>query len=219
MPSKPRLVRKVTLATVTTAFIALWPGVAHAALVGDWQMTDIGAPPVTMTDTSGLNNNGTPSGGIIGDGNVFMFDGSGVAVVPDNGALNPGAANITITAVISFLQIPAHDYDIVRKKPAGVKDMQYRMEINKAGKAKCFFTGSTGNAAITAKRVLNDGLLHSITCTKTSTTIGVSVDGTVKTKAVAIGSISNATPLSVGAKATGGDDFVGSMDSVQIDYT
>jgi hypothetical protein len=97
--------------------------------------------------------------------------------------------------------------------------MQYRMEIMRTGKAKCFFTGSTGNAAITARRVLNDGLPHTIACTKTSTTIGISVDGTVKTKAVSIGSIANTYPVSVGAKATGGDDFVGPMDSVQINYT
>ena len=40
MPLKPRLVRKVSLATITTAFIALGlgPGVAHAALVGNWQI-------------------------------------------------------------------------------------------------------------------------------------------------------------------------------------
>jgi Concanavalin A-like lectin/glucanases superfamily len=222
MPSKPwmpRLVRKVTLATITTAAIALLPGVAHAALEGDWQMTDKGAPPATMTDTSGFGNNGSPSGGIVGNGNVFTFDGSGVVVVPANAELDPGDANVTITAVISFTQIPARDYDIVRKKPAGVKGMQYRMEINKYGKAKCFFTGSTGNAAITAKRVLNDGQQHTIACTKTSSTIGVSVDGTVKTKAVTIGSISNGFPISVGGKADGGDNFVGSMDSVQVNYT
>lgn len=166
-----------------------------------------------------MKNNGTPSGGIVGNGNVFTFDGSGVVIVPDKGELDPGAANITITAVISFTVIPARDYDIVRKKPAGVKGMQYRMEIMRTGKAKCFFTGSTGNAAITARRVLNDGLPHTIARTKTSTTIGISVDGTVKTKAVSIGSIANTYPVSVGAKATGGDDFVGPMDSVQINYT
>jgi len=96
MPSKTRLVRTVTVATVATAFVALLPGVAHAALVGDWQMTDVGAPPPTMTDTSGLGNDGSPSGGILGDGNVFTFDGSGVVVVPDNGSVNPDGADITI---------------------------------------------------------------------------------------------------------------------------
>lgn len=219
MPSKPRLVRTVTVAAVATAFVALLPGVAHAALVGDWQMTDVGAPPPTMTDTSGLGNDGSPSGGILGDGNLFTFDGSGVVVVPDNGSVNPDGEDITITAVISFVQIPAHDYDIVRKKPVGLKGLQYRLEINKAGKASCFFTGSTDHAAITSKRALNDGQLHSIACTKTSTTIGVSVDGTSKTKTVTIGSISNTSAISIGAKENGGDAFVGSMDWVQLDYT
>ena len=39
---------------------------------------------------------------------------------------------------LSFSNRPGHDYDIVRKKPAGVKGMQYRMEIMSTGKAKCF---------------------------------------------------------------------------------
>jgi hypothetical protein len=173
-----------------------------------------------MTDSSGLGNDGTVSDGVVGNGNVFTFDGTGVAVVPDTPDLNPDGKDVTITAVISFTRIPpSHDYDIVRKKPAGVKGMQYRMEIMGTGKAKCFFTGDNGNAAITARPVLNDGEFHTISCTKTSTTIGVTVDGKAKTKNVTIGSISNGQSVSIGAKAGGGDDFVGSIDWVQLDYS
>jgi hypothetical protein len=213
------LARIVALGAITTTAIALWPGLAHAAVVADWEMTDVGAPPPTMTDSSGLGNNGTVTGGVVGDGSVFTFDGTGVAVVPDTPELNPASRNVAITAVISFTRIPAVDYDIVRKKPAGVKGMQYRMEIMHTGKAKCFFTGDTGNSAITARPVLNDGTYHTITCTKTSSTIGVTVDGKVKTKSVTIGSITNSQSISIGAKATGGDEFVGSIDSVTIDYS
>jgi hypothetical protein len=212
------LMAKIALAAITTMLVGLWPGIAHASVVADWEMTDVGSPPPTMTDSSGNNNNGTVTGGVIGDGSTFTFDGTGVAVVPDTTALNPFGANVTITAVISFTQIPAIDYDIVRKKPTG-KSLQYKMEINRAGRAKCFFTGDTGNSAITARPVLNDGKFHTITCTKTSSTIGVTVDGKAKTKSVTIGSISNAQAISIGAKAGGGDDFVGSIDSVKLDYS
>jgi Concanavalin A-like lectin/glucanases superfamily len=216
---KTSLVRKFTLAAITTTLVAVWPGVAHAALVGDWQMTDVGAPPPTMTDSSGNHNDGSPSGGVVGDGDVFTFDGTGVAIVPDGGALDPGTADITITAVISYKALPGHDYDIVRKKPAGVKGMQYRMEIMYTGKAKCFFTGDTGNSAITSSPVPSDGKSHTIVCTKTASTIGVAVDGVARTKIVTIGSISNHYAISIGAKASGGDYFVGSIDAVRIDYT
>jgi Concanavalin A-like lectin/glucanases superfamily len=213
------LARILVLGAITTTIVALWPGLAQASVVADWEMTDVGAPPPTMTDSSNLGNNGTVSGGVVGDGKVFTFDGTGVAVVPDTSELNPASRNVAVTAVISFTKIPARDYDIVRKKPSGVKGMQYRMEIMSTGKAKCFFTGDTGNSAVTARPVLNDGKYHTITCTKTSSTIGVTVDGRVKTKSVTIGSITNSQSISIGAKAEGGDDFVGSIDAVTIDYT
>ena len=175
-----------------------------------------------MVDSSGGGHDGQPMGGIVGDGSTYTFDGTGVVDVadPDGTTLSPGSQDITITASIAFLtRPPAHDYDIVRKKPAGVKGMQYRMEIMATGKAKCFFTGDSGNAAITAKPVLNDGQFHTISCTKTSSTIGITVDAKAKTKNVVIGSIVNATDISIGAKLPSGDDFVGSMDYVTLNYS
>lgn len=212
--------RLAAFAAIVTAFIVAFPGIAHAALVADWEMNEMGSPPLTMVD-SGDGHDGQPMGGVVGDGSSYTFDGTGVVKVsdPDGMTLNPGSQDITITASLSFSNRPGHDYDIVRKKPAGVKGMQYRMEIMSTGKAKCFFTGDSGNAAITAKQVLSDGQFHTITCTKTSSTIGITVDAKAKTKNVVIGSIANATDISIGAKLPSGDDFVGSMDYVRLNYT
>lgn len=214
--------RSAAVAAIVTAVIVAFPGIAHAALDADWEMNEVGSPPATMVDSSGGGHDGQPMGGIVGDGSTYTFDGTGVVVVsdPDGTTLSPGTQDFTITARLSFTNLPpSHDYDIVRKKPAGVKGMQYRMEIMATGKAKCFFTGDTGNAAITARPVLNDGQFHTIVCTKTSSTIGVTVDGKAKTKNVVIGSIVNATDISIGAKLPSGDDFVGSMDYVTLNYT
>lgn len=212
--------RLAAFAAIVTAFIVAFPGIAHAALVADWEMNEMGSPPLTMVD-SGDGHDGQPMGGVVGDGSTYTFDGTGVVKVsdPDGTTLSPGSQDITITASLSFSNRPGHDYDIVRKKPAGVKGMQYRMEIMSTGKAKCFFTGDSGNAAITSKQVLSDGQFHTITCTKTSSTIGVTVDAKAKTKNVVIGSIVNGTDISIGAKLPSGDDFVGSMDYVTLNYT
>jgi hypothetical protein len=210
-------IRGVVLAVF---LVVVCPGVAQAALVGDWGMPDVGSPPPQMTDTSGLGNDGSVSGGVIGHGKVFTFDGTGVGIVPDTPELNPGTKNAIITASISFTQSPPnHDYDIVRKKPNGVKGMQYRMEINKDDKAKCFFTGSTGDAAITAEPVLSDGRQHKIVCTKTQDSIKVTVDGQTKTKDIVIGAIMNSEAISIGAKGGGGNDFIGSINFVRINHT
>jgi hypothetical protein len=214
-------VRATALAGIVTALTLASPGIAHATLDADWEMNEVGSPPATMVDSSGGGHDGQPMGGIVGDGSTYTFDGTGVVDVadPDGTTLSPGTQDITITASVAFSNRPGHDYDIVRKKPAGVKGMQYRMEIMSTGKAKCFFTGDTGNAAIIAKPVLDDGQFHTITCTKTSSTIGITVDAKAKTKNVVIGSIVNATDISIGAKLPSGDDFVGSMDYVTLNYT
>jgi hypothetical protein len=216
--------RMAVVAACTVAILCLWPAIAFASVVADWEMTDVGHPPATMTDTSGHGHDGTPSGGVVGDGSIFTFDGTGIVVVPDDGTLDPDAADVTITAAISFSRKPNGDYDIVRKKAAGVSGPQYRMEINKYGKAKCFFTGDRGNASIAATPILSDGQLHTIVCTKTASTIGVRVDGgTLKSKGVTIGSIANGYLISVGGKADcsnacNPDSFVGSIDSVILSY-
>src|SRR6188472_2462836 len=219
--ARTALARCVSVVGVVTALIVALPGIAHAALDADWEMNETGSPPATMADSSGGGHDGQPMGGVIGDGSTYTFDGTGVVDVadPDGTTLSPATQDITITASVAFSNLPGHDYDIVRKKPVGVKGPQYRMEIMSTGKAKCFFTGDTGNAAIIAKPVLNDGQFHTITCSKTASTIGITVDVKAKTKKVVIGSIVNATDFSIGAKLPSGDDFVGSMDYVELNYT
>jgi hypothetical protein len=214
--------RLAALAGIVTASILAFPGAAHASLDADWEMNETGRPPATMVDSGGGGHDGQPMRGVVGNGTSYTFDGTGVVEVadPDGATLSPGGQDIRITAALAFTKLPPdHDYDIVRKKPAGVAGMQYRMEIMFTGKAKCFFTGDRSNAAITARPVLNDGRFHTVICTKTSSTIGVIVDGEAKTKNVVIGSIVNATDISIGAKLPSGDDFVGSIDYVELNYT
>jgi len=213
--------RLAALAGTILASILVFSGTAHASLDADWEMNETGSPPATMVDSSGGGHDGQPMGGVVGNGTSYTFDGTGVVEVADadGTTLSPGSQDIRITASVAFTKLPPeHDYDIVRKKPAGVAGPQYRMEIIFTGKAKCFFTGDTGNAAI-GLPVPNDGRFHTITCRKTSSTIGVTVDGETKTKNIVIGSIVNATDISIGAKLPSGDNFVGSIDYVTLSYT
>src|SRR6478735_857926 len=132
-------IRLAASAGIVMLFVVAFPGTAYAALVADWEMDDVGSPPSTMVDSSGGGHDGQPSGGVVGDGSTYTFDGTGVVEIadPDGTTLNPDGQDIAITASISFSQRPSKDYDILRKKPAGVKGMQYRMEIMSTGKAKC----------------------------------------------------------------------------------
>ncbi len=65
--------------------------------------------------------------------------------------------------------------------------------------------------------MLNDGFWHTIVCTKTASSVSLSVDGvTIGTKQVTIGSLSSGANLLIGYKSTGADFYDGLMDDVTI---
>jgi len=182
-------------------------------------------------DDSGNNNNGTTTNitsvaGINGT-NGYHFDGAGsIATVPSSATLNPGSANITFTAHVKFTQPPSAtvgDYDLLRKGLSSSAGGDYKMEIlprNNHTKAKafCFFKDS----AKTVGKIVNgpnlaDGLWHTVSCTKTSSDVELTVDGTTYTNPVSLGSISNGDLLTIGAQTRSVDWYVGDMDEVSID--
>lgn len=199
-----------------------------ATTVALWHMDEaLGA--TSMVDSSGNNNNGVPVGTAFGQpgvfGSAYGFDGSTSSVtVPDSTTLDPGASDFSFTLNVNFSAIPATDYDLLRKGVSSTAGGHYKVEILKkkhgtVAEASCHYGGSRGTAGILAKTNLADGLWHSITCTKTSGSISITVDGATKLKSVTIGSISNAMPLWLGAKfkgTRGADHYAGLMDEVSV---
>ncbi len=192
-----------------------------------WHM-DESPGATTMADSSGNGNNGTiqygtsnpqnPTLGVPGfTGTGYSFNGSnlgGYVQVPAAADLNPGSANLTLTAHVNFTTLPGVDYDIIRKGLSTTAGGDYKMEILSSGYAHCWFRGSKG-LGITKAVALNNGAWHTIKCIKTATSIQLVVDGTTKTAAATIGSIANASDVFVGAKP--GDDFYnGVLDEVSI---
>jgi hypothetical protein len=186
--------------------------------------------PSQLLDSSGNNNNGTTqniSAAVPGSvGNGYHFNGNSVATVPSSESLNPGSANISFTLDAKFTQPPTTavgDYDLIRKGLASTAGGDYKMEIlprdnRTKAKAFCFFKGSAG----TVGKIINgpnlaDGRWHTLRCTKTPTSVQLSVDGTTYTQAALLGSISNSAPLTIGAKTGGGDWYSGEMDEVSVD--
>jgi hypothetical protein len=207
---------------VLLAFCGAALGATPRAL---WHMED----PTQLIDSSGNGNNGTTKnitgvGGFVGNG--YHFRGNSVATVPSSNSLNPGSANVTFTVHVKFTQPPSTtvgDYDLIRKGLASTAGGDYKMEIlprNNRTKAKafCFFKDS----AKTIGKIVNgpnlaDGTWHAVSCTKTSTNVQLTVDGTSYTNAGHLGSISNSASLTIGAKTGGGDWYSGDMDEVSVD--
>lgn len=211
---------------LAVAPVLLFAGPAQAATTAAlWHMED----PARLVDSSGLGNNGTTTAitGVPGaPGRGYHFNGqSSVASVPDAPSLDPGTAPIRITAKVRFTVSPSPqvvDYDLVRKGLAGTVGGTWKMEIfppspGGPGTAFCQFQDANKkSASIRDTRNLADGAWHTITCVKTATQIQVIVDGVVRSKAVALGSISNSKPVTIGAKPGGGDRYLGDMDEVSI---
>jgi hypothetical protein len=191
----------------------------------NWQMDDISGQ---MLDSSGNNNNGTPTN--VGQtGSSFVFNGTNSYVtVPDSDSLDPEGKDITLSAGVTVTDTPMNDdsYDIVRKGLSGTPGGDYKMEIMRrtsnpsVGRLHCLFKGTGGKVDIVAQRDIVDGNFHTLECIKTSTSVVARIDGEIGgTTAGSAGSISNASNVMVGAKTADpfDDVFNGSMDFVSID--
>jgi hypothetical protein len=149
-----------------------------------------------------------------------------VASAPDDPSLDPGTATLRISAKVRFTVVPSRtvgDYDLVRKGVSGTAGGTWKVEIfpstpgSSVGPAFCQFQDAAGKtASVRGTRNLADGAWHTITCVKTSTAIQVIVDGSARSVAVKLGSISNSKPVTIGAKPGGGDRYLGDMDEVTI---
>jgi hypothetical protein len=207
--------------------------VAQQALVGTprgaWQLDEPGTP-ATAFDSSGFGNHGTNQD-VIGTGSGYRFNGtSSRVVVADSPSLDPGTANFSfgVTLVMTTPPTPLGEtYDVLRKGIASTVGGEYKLEIKNVkgtARARCVAKDSAKVVvAIVAPTNLADGATHTVTCSKTSTGVSVQIDAlTPRTKTVtALGSVSNASALGIGAKAepsvkTGFDWYLGLIDDAWV---
>jgi hypothetical protein len=211
-------------AASAVAIVALAPGSAFGASpAAVWHMDETSGS--VMHDSSGHGYNGTLSNvqvGVAGfsGSKAYGFNGtSSKVVVPDVSGLNPGTKDLVVSVHVAFSAVPADDYDLIRKGLQSTAGGDWKIEIvrvNGAAIARCYLRGSSGSWQKTTGPNLADGAWHTITCERHATTVQMSVDGTVWKKTTTIGSISNTAPLSIGAKASGGDWMKGTIDEVSI---
>ena len=190
----------------------------------DWQMDETSGQ---MIDSSGNNNNGTPTN-VDQTGSRYVFNGTNSYVaVPDRDSLDPQEKDIKLKARVKVTDRPMDDdsYDIVRKGLVTTSGGYYKMEIKRAadptvGKLHCLFKGDGGTVDIVARHDIVDGNGHKLECIKTSTSVVARIDGEIGgTTAGSAGSISNASNVMVGAKTANplDDMFDGSMAFVSIE--
>lgn len=214
--------------TIGSALVAagLTIGVATAAVassqVAVWNMSDTGSK---MTDSSGHGHTGslanvrTGQPGYSGTGFGF-FSHPSYVVVPNATDLNPGTSTFSFTVHVKFSSRPSSsvgDYDVLRKGLSSTDGGSYKLEILRAGNAYCNFRGSSAEGSVSSGSNLANNAWHTLTCTRTSSAVKLTVDGKSYSKSVKTGSISNTGPLYIGAKSSGGaDQYTGYLDSASV---
>ncbi len=222
--SKARVSVFVVVAGMIVASMAspAWAALLKAA---DWQMNETSGQ---MIDSSGNNNNGTPTDVLRPEDGTYVFNGSTSRVaVPDADNLDPQAKDITLSArvLVNGGSLDDDSYDVVRKGFVTTEGGDYKMEIKRTadptvGKLHCFFRGDLASVKKLANRDIVDGNWHTLQCVKTSNSVVAKVDGKSFTSTGSAGSIANASNVMVGAKTVDpkpDDMFDGSMDFVSIE--
>ena len=192
------------------------PPPPRTGLVAQWHMDETSG--TVMHDAVG-GHDGTLSGVAVGvpgfSGTAFGFSRSTVTV-PTAAALNPGSATLTVTIHLKTTLTPATpDWDLIRKGTFDSAGGEYKVEYQPTGQASCGFVGSTGSSELIAGPALNDGAWHSVACTKTASSIRLTVDGVAFSKAGAVGSISNTADMVIGAHP-GSEFFQGTLDEASV---
>lgn len=195
---------------------------AWAAITANWQMNETSG---VMRDSSGQGNDGSPTN-VKRTGSVYIFNGTNSRVaVPDSPSLDPGTASITMTArvKVSGSSLDDDSYDIVRKGLSTTSGGDYKLEIKRAsdstvGQLNCVFNGTNGTVNRKAPPDVVDGSWHTLSCTKTDSSVVAEVDGQTYSKSRSAGAISNSTEVLIGAKTTSplDDVFAGSIDYASI---
>ena len=219
---------KVTIALAAAgATVALSAPGVHAATFGaHWALDEAGSPTQAFDDVNG--NTGAVRN-VTGDGTGYTFGGdsgvSGVSV-PDSDSLSPGSADFSFTVELTTtLPAPGTDYDVLRKGLTSTSGGEYKIEVlNVKGvaKAMCLVKDAAKHVARiqwSAKGGIADGRTHTITCSKTSTGVTLTLDGSSHSKVnpAGIGTVANSGSLFIGMRSdSGGDQFVGEIFDVRL---
>jgi hypothetical protein len=216
--------RRTTLLAASALAALILPSAASAAVVSLWHMDETSG--TTMRDSVGPNH-GTLTNVSLRQpglqGSAYGFNGSSSIVkVPNNASLVPGAGDFSVAVHVRFPSIPSvsvGDYDLIRRGVSSSSGGEWKIEILRtnsgtAGKASCHVKGSSASATVTNGPSLADNAWHTIACLKRASSIVLQVDGKSYAKTATVGSITNTSQLTVGAKISGGDWYGGLMDEV-----
>jgi hypothetical protein len=209
--------RLFLLALLIPAGLALTtlPAAAASTVVLHYSGTEKAGTAVA-NDTSGHDNDGTLHN-VRATGTAYQFNPTTSYIrTAASTSINPGRANYSYTVSINIPSstVFTHDFSLVRRGSSKFAGPYYKMEMvfNRTThnmRLECAFRDSTRahESVSTSGNTLNDGLWHTLTCTKTGRTVSLTKDGVVHAKPAVLGNLSSTQPLFFGAEQVGPASF------------
>ena len=187
--------------------------------------------------TKALDTSGTvpPNNGALHQvavtGGVYSFNGTTSYIqTPASATVNPDTSNFTFSVSINLPStlVFSRDISLVRRGAAKFAGAYYKMEMvyNSSSHVMslvCAFRDQAGNRGFVSTNAdtLNDNAWHTLTCSKTATSVSLNKGGT-KTyiKPATLGNLSSTQPLNFGAEqftsTTLWEFFPGLMDNITL---
>jgi Concanavalin A-like lectin/glucanases superfamily len=221
---------------VAAVLLLAFAASASAATLADWEMNEPSGA-TTMIDSSG-HVNGTIGSAVntgvsILGATAYQWPFTSPTAPPakperivqaNSNSLNPGSG----TYIVSLRFRTNQNFgNIIQKGQAGASGGYFKIE-NPNGRINCVFRGVNSSGTLVRKAVqsptaTSDNAWHVATCTRTSTGLTLTIDGTVVgTAKGSTGKISNTRPVTIGGKLncdqikTTCDYFTGALDWVKI---
>jgi hypothetical protein len=187
----------LALSTAGSASAIGWQplSVWHMDETSDSTMKD-----ATGTSPGALYNVSVNQAGKIG--RSYAFNGSSSYVSVSNSArLNPGTRNVRISISLKTTYAPnSGDWSIIRKGYYASGDGQFKVEWQPGGQVSCGIAGTNRRTELVSTGPsLANGAWHQVQCIKASTYVQLLVDGRSFRRDVRIGSITNSSPVIIGA--------------------
>jgi hypothetical protein len=222
-----RAARILFCVSIAMAGLSLMGGVAQAAVVSSWTLANDASDSVDGNTGSAQN--------VVFTGSEAVFNGTDSRItVPYNPNLSPSTADVTASVQVNTSYMPGTgrlDFDLIRSSPTGKMYMVELFPHGGKAQAQCIFRGSLNGTAthitLYAGPSLNDGMWHTITCTKTANqvTLTIATNDVVVgtwTAAIQIGTLTNRknSVFALGYKpvpgGTDGDVFHGQMRNATV---
>jgi len=216
----------VAVAALSAALLPATATLAAPPAKKVFEYTFDAAPAGVVSDTTGkghaltLNGAWESASGVTSgvNGGAVSFALPSFGNSPAKSDLNPGASEFAVTAVfrVGGNLAGLGDTPNIAQKGFFNDPGQWKMQLQPStGSVQCRFRGSSGAALVTSPVTgIDDGGWHTAACWRTSSELGVTVDGVRTTSPGTVGSISTTRPLRVGGKSLSAtsDQFVGSLD-------